>query len=70
LEEKEVSVPIEYFAINLINLTLSENQLHNEYHENHREVTRMLNKIVEKDESIIEKESFKIIIDFKWDSYA
>jgi hypothetical protein len=30
----------------------------------------MLNKIVEIDERIIEKESFKIIIDFKWDSYA
>ena len=30
----------------------------------------MLNEIVEIDESIIEKESFQIIIDFKWDSYA
>jgi hypothetical protein len=30
----------------------------------------MLNKIVEIDASIIEKESFQIIIDFKWDSYA
>jgi ABC-type methionine transport system permease subunit len=29
-----------------------------------------LNEIVEKDESIFEKESIKIIIDFKWDSYA
>jgi hypothetical protein len=39
-------------------------------YENHREVTKMLNYIVEKDESIIEKESFQIIVDFKWDSYA
>jgi ABC-type methionine transport system permease subunit len=30
----------------------------------------MLNEIVKIDESIIEKESFQIIIDFKWDSYA
>ena len=30
----------------------------------------MLNEIVEKDESIFEKESIQIIIDFKWDSYA
>jgi hypothetical protein len=30
----------------------------------------VLNEIVEKDESIIEKESFQIIVDFKWDSYA
>ena len=30
----------------------------------------MLNEIVEKDESIIEKEAIQIIIDFKWDSYA
>ena len=39
-------------------------------YENHREVTKILNYIVEKDESIIEKESFQIIVDFKWDSYA
>jgi hypothetical protein len=26
--------------------------------------------MVEKDESIFEKESIQIIIDFKWDSYA
>ena len=68
LEEKEVTVPTEYFAINLLNLIQSNNL--NENHESHREVTRILNKIVEKDESIIEKESFQIIIDFKWDSYA
>jgi hypothetical protein len=30
----------------------------------------MLIKIDEKDETIIEKESIQIIIDFKWDSYA
>jgi hypothetical protein len=30
----------------------------------------MLNDIVEIDESIIEKKSFQIIVDFKWDSYA
>jgi ABC-type methionine transport system permease subunit len=30
----------------------------------------MLNQIIEIDESILEKESFQIIIDFKWDSYA
>ena len=30
----------------------------------------MLIKIDEIDETIIEKESFQIIIDFKWDSYA
>ena len=30
----------------------------------------MLNVIVEIDESIIEKESLQIIIDFKWDSYV
>ena len=30
----------------------------------------MLVKIDEKDETIIEKESIQIIIDFKWDSYA
>ena len=30
----------------------------------------MLNEIVEKDESIFEKESIQIIIDFKWYSYA
>jgi hypothetical protein len=30
----------------------------------------MLNKIVEIDEKILEKESFQIIIDFKWKSYA
>jgi hypothetical protein len=30
----------------------------------------MLIKIDKIDETIIEKESFQIIIDFKWDSYA
>jgi hypothetical protein len=70
LEEKEVTVPTEYFAINLLNLIQSKNQKLYEYHESHREVTQILNKIVEEDESIIEKESFQIIIDFKWDSYA
>jgi hypothetical protein len=30
----------------------------------------MLNEIVEIDESIIDKESFQIIIDFKWNTYA
>jgi hypothetical protein len=53
-----------------MNLIQSKHQSLNKIHENHREVTEMLNKIVEIDESIIEKESFKIIIDFKWDSYA
>jgi hypothetical protein len=30
----------------------------------------MLNKLAEKDATILEKESIKIIIDFKWNSYA
>jgi hypothetical protein len=53
-----------------MNLIESRNQSLNELPENHRQVTQMLNKIVEIDASIIEKESIKIIIDFKWDSYA
>ena len=70
LEEMENSVSTEYFAINLMNLIQSEHQSLNKNQENHREVTKMLNKIIEIDESIFEKESFQIIIDFKWDSYA
>jgi hypothetical protein len=70
LEDKEVAVSTEYFAINLMNLIQSKHQSLNKNHENHREVTEMLNKIVEIDESIIEKESFQIIVDFKWHSYA
>jgi hypothetical protein len=38
--------------------------------ENHRQVTQMLNHLVEKDAMILERESIQIIIDFKWDSYA
>jgi hypothetical protein len=57
-KKNEVTVPTEYFAINLMNLTKSKNQLLNENHEDHREVTRMLIKIDEIDETIIEKESF------------
>ena len=38
--------------------------------ESHKEVTKMLNQLVETDASILEKESIQIIIDFKWDSYA
>jgi hypothetical protein len=38
--------------------------------ESHREVTQMLNNLIEKDETILELESIQIIIDFKWDSYA
>ena len=53
-----------------MNLIKSNNQSLDENHEDHREVTRMLIKIDEIDETIIEKESFQIIIDFKWDSYA
>jgi hypothetical protein len=30
----------------------------------------VLNKLVETDPSILERESMQIIIDFKWDSYA
>ena len=51
-----------------MNLIESKNQALNENH--HRLVTKMLNEFVEKDDSIIEKESFQIIIDFKWDNYA
>jgi hypothetical protein len=68
--DKLDTVSTEYFAINLMNLIQSKHQSLNKNHENHREVTKMLNKIVEIDESIIEKESFQIIVDFKWDSYA
>ena len=59
-------VPTEYIAINLMNL-IESNQLKDE---DHRKVTEKLNEIVDKDESIIEKESFQIIIDFKWNTYA
>ena len=67
MEDTEVTVPTEYFAINLMNLITSKEKTQNE---NHRKVTKVLNEIVEKDDSIFEKESIKIIIDFKWDSYA
>ena len=30
----------------------------------------MLNNLAERDATILEKESIKIIIDFKWDTYA
>ena len=68
MEEKEVTVPTEYFAINLMNLILSKHQESNE--NPHKLVTKILNEFVEKDDSIIEKESFQIIIDFKWNNYA
>jgi hypothetical protein len=67
MEDTEVTVPTEYFAINLMNLIASKEKTQNE---NHRKVTKRLNEIVEKDDSIFEKESIQIIIDFKWDSYA
>jgi hypothetical protein len=67
MEDTEVTVPTEYFAINLMNLITSKEKTQNE---NHRKVTKVLNEIVEKDDSIFEKESIQIIIDFKWDSYA
>ena len=70
MEENDGTVPTEYFAINLMHLIYSKNQSLNENHEDHREVTRKLIKIDEIDETIIEKESFQIIIDFKWHSYA
>ena len=43
LKEKEVPVSTEYFAINLMNLIQSKHQSLNKHHENHREVTKMLN---------------------------
>jgi hypothetical protein len=64
---KDELVPIEYFAINLMQLIKSKNQPIKEIH---REVIQMCNKLVETDLSILEKESMQIIIDFKWDSYA
>ena len=66
--QKEESVPIEYYAINLMQLMKSKE--HHPYKESHREVTQMLNNLIEKDETILELESIQIIIDFKWDSYA
>jgi hypothetical protein len=65
--QKDELVPIEYFAINLMQLIKSKNQPIKEIH---REVIQMCNKLVETDSSILEKESMQIIIDFKWDSYA
>ena len=70
LEENDGTVPTEYFAINLMNLIKSNNQSLNENHQDHREVIRKLYRIVEIDQAILEKESFQIMIDFKWDSYA
>jgi hypothetical protein len=64
---KKEPVPIEYFAINLTQLIKSKKQ---PIKENHREVTKILNQLVETDATILERESIQIIIDFKWDSYA
>ena len=66
--QKEESVPIEYYAINLMQLMKSKEQ--HPHKECHREVTQILNNLIEKDEKILEIESIQIIIDFKWDSYA
>jgi hypothetical protein len=65
--KKKEPVPIEYFAINLMNLIKSKDQ---PIKENHRDVTQMLNQLIETDSTILERESIQIIIDFKWDSYA
>jgi hypothetical protein len=34
------------------------------------EVVEILNKLVEKDATILEKEPIQLIINFKWNSYA
>ena len=61
------AVPIEYYAINLMQFIKSKVQT---IEENHRDLTKILNQLVETDGTILEKESIQIIIDFKWDSYA
>jgi hypothetical protein len=65
--QKNELVPIEYFAIDLMQLINSKQQ---PIKENHREVIQVLNQLVETDSTILERESIQIIIDFKWDSYA
>jgi hypothetical protein len=61
-------IPIEYYVINLMQLNSYR------YIElsagDHREVTQMMNKLLEIDATILERESIQIIIDFKWNSYA
>jgi hypothetical protein len=56
-------IPIEYYAINLMQLIASENQ-------SHKEATQMMIKLVNIDATILERESIQMIIDFKWKSYA
>jgi hypothetical protein len=65
--QKKESVPIEYYAINLMQLIKSKQQ---PIKESHREVTQIMNQLVETDATILERESIQIIIDFKWDSYS
>ena len=48
--QKKKPVPIEYFAINLLQLIKSKEQ---PIEESHREVTQMLNQLVETDTSIL-----------------
>ena len=52
--QKNELVPIEYYAINLMQLIKSKEQPINE---SHRDVTHMLNQLIETDATILERES-------------
>jgi hypothetical protein len=61
-------IPIEYYVINLMQLT--RYRFNSFSAGDFAEATKMLNKLLEIDATILERESIQIIIDFKWNSYA